>query len=147
MSLVTVNFDASGLLLVLESYDRHGKNLRDAMGLIAGDLVERVEENFATEGASSPAGSWDVLAESTLMRRRKKGLGAKILQDTGAMAGSVMPEYGNLYAEAYTNDPKAPFHTSDAPREVIPLRDFMSVDLAEVQEDATNELLAQIVGA
>jgi phage gpG-like protein len=146
MSLVTVQFTSDPLVAVLEKYDMAGRNLRDVMGVIADDLVSRGDENFQTEGVASPSGKWQELAESTIRQRRKKGKGAKILQDTGRMAGSLNPEHGDDFAEVYTNDERAPFHVSKDPRDHIPLRDFMDIDLEEVQREAAEDLLAQIVG-
>ena len=50
-------------------------------------VVDRwIQENFMKEGRLAHGGSgWKPLSEFTKARRRKKGRGAKILQDTGAL--------------------------------------------------------------
>lgn len=63
-----------------------------------------------------------------------------ILQDTGALAGSIRGESGPDFALATTDKFYAVFHVSSAPRKIIPLRDFFDVP-DDVYEEATNTLL------
>lgn len=141
-----VKFETRELREVLGAMRDRGKNLGDAMKFIAHDMVDRVEDNFDSEGASSPVGKWKGLAQATLDRRRKKGRGAKILQDTGKMATQTTADWGNDYAEAFNNAEQAKYHVSKKPRRKIPLRDFLSMDLHAVERDAADALTAQIVG-
>lgn len=75
------------------------KGLRDARDLTrawAGTLESETEKNFAAQGR--PA--WLGLAPATLKRR---GAGAKILQDSGQLAASVSTRYGRDYAQIGSN--------------------------------------------
>lgn len=139
---VEVKFETRELREVLGAMRDRGKNLGDAMKFIAHDMVDRVEDNFATEGH----GEWQGLADSTLKRRRKMGRGAKILQDTGRMAAATTADWGNDYAEAFNNTEYAKYHVSKKPRRKIPLRDFLAMDLKDVERDAADALTAEIVG-
>ena len=63
-------------------------DLEAALAAIGQSLVEKVEQEF--EGERDPYGlPWKPLAPATLEKRRKKGRGAKILQDTGVMRRSL----------------------------------------------------------
>jgi len=63
-------------------------DLEGALAAIGQALVEKVEQGFERE--ADPYGEpWKPLAPSTLEKRRKKGRGAKILQDTGVMRRSL----------------------------------------------------------
>jgi phage gpG-like protein len=145
--VVAVGTDTSALEAVLKQIQSQAKNLRNVLEIVASDMVGAVEENFESEGAASPAGKWKELAPETIKRRRKEGKGAQILQDTGVMAASVMPDFGDDYAMAFTNNEYAVFHVSPEPREVIPLRDFFNVDMELIQQDAVDLIAAQVVGA
>lgn len=68
----------------------------------------------------------------------------RILRDTGLLFGSISPNYGPNFVEAFTNVPYGIYHTSSAPRRVIPLRDFFDIDQARVTEDIADLLLASI---
>ena len=50
-----------------------------------------VQQNFRQEGA--PVGGWAPLSARTLAERKKKGKGAKILQDTGRLKSTWKPYY------------------------------------------------------
>lgn len=139
---VDVKFETRELREVLGAMRDRGKNLDGAMKFIAHDMLDRVEDNFATEGH----GEWPGLAASTLAKRRKQGRGAKILQDTGRLAGSITADWGSDYAEAYTNVNYAIYHVSKKPRRKIPLRDFLAMDMGEVERDAASALTEQITG-
>lgn len=65
-----------------------------------------------------------------------------ILRDTGALAGSIRGESGPDFALATTDKFYAVFHVSDAPRTIIPLRDFF-----DVPDDVFEEAAITILGA
>jgi phage gpG-like protein len=90
--------------------------------IVAELLVAGVHDVFEAEGPG-----WAPLAESTLKARRKGGAGAKILQDTGVMAGSIAPAWGDTYAEAFAGVSYAIYHVSKEPRSHLPLRDFFNL--------------------
>lgn len=137
-----IRLDARELRDELAQLNRRGKNLDGVMRAIAHDMVDRVEDNFETEGH----GEWKGLAESTLRQRRRQGRGAKILQNTGDLAGSITADWGADFAEAYTNKEYAIYHVSKRPRRKIPLRDFLAIDMREVERDAVDMLTEEIVG-
>ena len=142
MGEVSAHLDTIELESIFDDLERSGKNLRGVLELIALDMVDRVEDEFATEGH----GRWPKLAESTLAKRRKKGRGAMILQDTTHLVQNIDAAWELDFAEAFTNVEYAKYHTSKAPRKKIPLRDFMDIDLDEVREDAAQMLLEEIIG-
>lgn len=119
-----VSVDVRDLTQALYELKKAGGRLPDLMPVVAEMLVSAVQEQFETEGQ----GKWPPLKPSTLKKRRGGGVGAKILQDTGIFAGSITPDYGPNFAEAYTNVPYAIFHTSDQPRTIIPYRNPFDID-------------------
>jgi phage gpG-like protein len=66
-----------------------------------------------------------------------------ILVDTGALAGSIRGESGPDFALATTDKFYAVFHVSDAPRTIIPLRNFFDVP-DDVYEDAAITILESL---
>ncbi len=134
-----VSVDVRDLTKVLDALQKAAGKMPDLMPTVAEILVSAVHQQFETEGG----GKWQRLAPSTLARRR--GGSAKILQDTGLFAGSITPDYGPGFAEAFTNVPYAVFHTSDQPRHVLPYRNPFDVDedavLAEVVDLVQNALI------
>ena len=146
MSAVAVQFqlDDSELLKALDAYASRTKNLKPVFRLIALDFLDRVEDNFASESGFA-FGEWEDLAPATIAARRKNGVGYKILQDTGVMAGSVTPDYGNDFAEAFTTIFYAKYHTSKEPRSKLPLRDFFDIDIESAQKDAAELILEEII--
>lgn len=85
-------------------------------------------------------------APSKAQRNAMAGGGGtfKILQDRGILAGSIVPDTGEIYAEAYTNVPYAVYHISPAPRRIIPLRDFFAIDADHFAAEATEMVLATL---
>lgn len=73
---------------------------RGLMRAFAGTLEAETEKNFTAQGRPR----WLGLAPRTLKRR---GAGAKILQDSGQMAASVVSAYGNNFARVGSNKPQA----------------------------------------
>lgn len=110
--------DSSEFQALLMRARRHGAKLQPIMDVVAEGLVADVSDQFESEGM----GKWAPLAAATLAARRKRGRGAKILQDTGRFAGSIRAHAGPNFAEATTDVAYAVYHVSDAPRSRIPLR-------------------------
>lgn len=129
------------LQLALHQYQAKAQAIGGLLPTIAELLVGGVHDVFEAEGPG-----WAPLAESTLRSRRRHGAGAKILQDTGVMAGSIAPGWGDTYAEAFAGVNYAVYHVSDEPRHHLPKRDFF--DLGPFESPVLNEvaeiLLAQI---
>jgi phage gpG-like protein len=114
-----------------------GRSIDKALPIIAEMLVGGVHDVFEAEGPG-----WEPLADSTVARRR--GTSHKILQDTGIMAGSISPQHGSTWAEAVDGTSYGIFHTSSAPREKIPLRDFF--DLGPFEGPLLDEVADLLAG-
>jgi phage gpG-like protein len=131
----------STLQLVLQQLQHQAQSIHNALPIIAEMLVAGVHDVFEAEGPG-----WAPLAEATLRARRGGGAGAKILQDTGMMSGSISPGWGDNYAEAFAGVSYAIYHVSKEPRHHLPLRDFFNLGpyeqpiLNEVAELLTNQL-------
>lgn len=82
-----------------------GQDLTPATRAIAQLLASRTEANFAAQ--AGPTGPWPALAKATLKRR---GAGAKMLQDTGRLAGSVTPFWSGTEAGIGSNAVYAAIH-------------------------------------
>ncbi len=134
---VNLRVDDSGLKRLFAELRRRGGNLAGVNAAIAEDLVAAVLDVFEDEGPG-----WAPLAESTLANRRGKAAGAKILQDTSILAGSVHPDSGASFAEAYSDVPYGVFHVMGTDK--MPRRDFMAIDFDEVTRSAADLLLAEI---
>lgn len=132
-----VTLDNADVEKLFDHWIARGHNPRALMQVVADMLVGGVQDNFETGGH----GTWEGLAEST--KRKRRGSTAQLLVDAGVMSGSIAGDAGDDWAEAATGDAKAVYHVSDAPRSVIPLRDFF--DLPEqVYDDITEYLLEEL---
>lgn len=143
-----VDLDSSALIDALERLRDAGANVAaETMPVLAEILVSAVHEVLEREGAVAGRPKWPELAESTKRKRAKRQASGvfKILQDTGNLAGSIMPYADAEVAEAFTNVPYAGYHISDAPRRVIPKRDFTDIDFEAAQADAVDVILAQVL--
>lgn len=129
--------DATALGKILKRMGAKPADLTPTMAVVAEQLVAAVNDEFATAGH----GKWPPHAESTLRRRR--GHGGQLLQDTGALAGSIREEHGADFALATTDKFYAVFHVSDAPRTIIPLRNFFDVP-SDVYDEAAITILAAL---
>lgn len=148
MSDVRVRVDASEIRVVVEELERRGKNLRSAFEYIAEEFVAESHRLIETQGD----GKWEPLKSSTLAKRRKNGRGARMLQDTGRLAGAIFPNAGGDFAEAYTNVSYGKFHVSEEhgastdDRPIIPERDYFAVDTPDVVRSALDALTGEVVG-
>lgn len=121
-----VTTDTSELERELKKYGKRVDDIGELMPVLAEIYVAHVQERWDSAGN----GEWPPLAESTLRKRRKRGLGAEILKNSGAAAGSVEADYGADYAGASTSVGYMVFHVSDQPRTIIPLRNPFDVEEA-----------------
>jgi phage gpG-like protein len=126
---------------VVDETLKRGGNLQGVAEVVAEELVAAVEQNFQDERGFQQ-GAWQELADSTKARRREAAE-HKILQDTTVLAGSITPAHQGLEAEAFTDVPYAIFHVSEEPRSVIPLRDFLDVDLEGIADTTSDLILAE----
>lgn len=100
---------SSNLEQVLVGYRQHAEKIDHLLPAIAEMLVGAVHDVFEAEGPG-----WEPLAEVTKQHRR--GSSFKILQDTGAFAGSIDPAWGSTYAEAHAGVSYAIFHVTGTSR-------------------------------
>jgi phage gpG-like protein len=100
-----VRVDTSEIAGTIYRLQAKGKALSGLMPAFAEELVSAVSDVYEAEGPG-----WESLKPETLKRRR--GTIAKILQDTGAMAGHTSPGYGGDWAEAYAPESYADFHAT-----------------------------------
>lgn len=127
---------------------KHGGNLEGVSEAVAEELVAAVEQNFQDERGFQQ-GPWPKRAGriGELVERIRGGVAEgqnrKLLQDTGVLAGSITPAHQGLEAEAFTDVPYAIFHVSDEPRTVIPLRDFLDVDLETIADNTADLILSE----
>lgn len=130
------------LSTMLTPMQAQAQALPEVLPIIAELLVAGVLDVFEAEGPG-----WAKLADSTLAARRRSGKGAKILQDTGMMAGSVSPAWGDTFAEAMSLVSYDKFHVSPEPRSKIPLRDFYNLGPFEsaILDEAAELILEQMV--
>lgn len=98
-----VEIQAADALAGLRNVAENTRRPRDLMRMIAGTLESETEANFAAQGR--PA--WLGLSPRTL---KKRGAGAKILQDTGRLAASVASRYGKDFASIGSNVAYAAIH-------------------------------------
>lgn len=80
-------------------------------------------------------------------KQREASIAFTILQDTGNLAGSIMPYADQQVAEAFTNVPYGGFHVSDAPRKKLPKRDFTDIDFEAAQAEAVDVILSQVLSS
>lgn len=80
------------------------KNAAPLMRIIAGDMMDEVEENFAQQGRPK----W--LGFKYTPSAKRGGSSAKLLQDSGQLASSVQPRSDNTTAAVGTNKVYAAIH-------------------------------------
>lgn len=136
-----VHVDRAQIGKIFKDLERaYGGQSRLAMQQISIVMKGQVDDEYESEGH----GKWPPLAEETLRRRRMRGRGAKILQDTGNASGSTTNVFGDDFAEAYSNVPYLIFHTSKKPRRVIPYRNPFDIDEDELLEQSADVVLAMV---
>jgi len=130
--------------------EQRGGNLQGVSEFVAQELCAAVEQNFQDERGYEQ-GPWPRRAGKigelvdAIRSGEQRGQNRKLLQNTGIMAGSVTPAHQGLEAEAYTDVPYAIFHVSKEPRTVIPLRDFLDVDLGGISDTTCEVILAEMM--
>lgn len=133
---MTASLDARELRVVLQGFERRARGVNRVLPAVGEALVAAVSDVYEAEGPG-----WDPLAESTLRQRR--GSSAKILQDSGVMAGSTHHQTGGDWAEALAGVDYAEHHA--AGRQHLPKRNpfdlgaRLSPLLAEVADMVTQE--------
>lgn len=120
--------------------DRH-RSLSALTPTIAQMLVTGVNDVFEAQGPG-----WQRLSESTIEKRREDGRGARIMQDTGVLAASIVGASSQDDAEAMTNVPYIIYHLDGGP--IIPKRNPFEIDEGVVLDQTVELLLnAMTVGS
>lgn len=126
---------------VFDSLTRRGKNLGRLTPIIAEMLVVAVQDRIEAEGPG-----WPPLAKSTLAKRRKRGRGAKMLQDTSHLIQNIHGEHGPDFAEAATNVPYIKYHLRGG--EIIPKRNPFELEPKEadrIADEVVDMLLSELL--
>ncbi|KWH56310.1 phage virion morphogenesis protein [Burkholderia cepacia] len=90
----------------IERYQALLHNASPLMGLVAQEMFEAVETNFAAQGRPK----WLGLSKNTLRRRGEKAGAGKILQLSGRLASSISTRYDATTAVVGTNVVYAAIH-------------------------------------
>lgn len=94
-----------------KALSKAGKKLqmKEYLNLVGESLLTWVNKNFKEEGTEK---KWAPLSPNTIIARRKKGTGAKILRDTGRMANSFVKKVSKSgeWVSVGTEDIKALWH-------------------------------------
>jgi phage gpG-like protein len=151
---VAADFDVKtegggGLTRVILVYSSKAQASDKLTPIAAKMLHAAVLDVFEAQGPG-----WAPLAPSTLEHRR--GGSGMILQDTGAMAGTLGEFYGSDYAEVAAAVAYAIYHVSDEPRQQnaegedrLPQRDFTNLGPFEAAllEDVGELIANQVASA
>jgi len=136
----TVEIDFSAMMGAVQGLSRQLSDAHRTLPVIAEALVSSVQDVFEHEGQVGGKPRWKELKRK---RKRNRGGGQKILQDTGILAGSIAPASSDRWVAAYTGVAYAKYHVSKERRKVIPLRDFFDIDRAEFYAEAADFLLSK----
>lgn len=131
-----------GVTRILTVYASKAQAIDKLGSVVAHMLHAAVLDVFEAQGPG-----WAPLAESTLKNRR--GGAGMILQDTGAMVGTLGEFYGSDYAEVAAAVAYAIYHVSDEPRSHLPQRDFTNLGPFEAPllDDVADLLANQVATA
>jgi len=70
-----------------------------------------IQKNFQQQGKLAHSGrGWKALAPATIAQRRKKGAGAKILQDTGQLRSRWKHQWTSKFAKVQSGVPYSEIH-------------------------------------
>ena len=134
---ITVEFDASEMTGELKKLERKAKNLGSVNRQLAEILHLMVMDKFENEGPG-----WPALSEVTL-RMRRASRTPMMLQDTGDMVVSILPDSGPDFSEVFTNKEYARYHLEG---DGVPQRDFFDIDIPQALRTMTEILLEEIGG-
>ena len=129
--------DLSSLDAWLGTLAARGAAVRGILPIIGLDLKAAVSDVYDAEGPG-----WDKLSDKTLKKRRKGGVGANILRDTGIMAGSTDVAVGDDWVEAFAGVSYAEYHARGQgvpkrnPFDLGPFEEGFLADAADLIADA-----------
>ncbi len=130
---MTVSFKLVGDSAVkarLKEIAERAKNPGMAMALIANMMRKDVIDHFDKEKGES--GSWEPLAESTRKWKAARGY-SKMLQNTGFLRRSTVPESGRDFAKVVNAAPYARAQNDGVESRGLPARDFMYMSAAALK--------------
>ncbi|HEX4334702.1 MAG TPA: hypothetical protein VH062_02245 [Polyangiaceae bacterium] len=138
--MVKVGFDTSELDGVLDEWIARGGNVRALMPSAAQVLVDAVDYEFYSEGR----GQWKPSLRALLE-------GGKTLNDTGVLAGSIQPDYGEDWATAFTDVPYGVYHlppekSGHSSKGIMPVRDFLDIDIDGASDEIVDLFLREVIG-
>lgn len=124
--MAMINVSVTGdkaLQKAVDSVRAIGKQLLTIHRLMALEADTWIKKNFQQEGKLANPSGWKKISPNTIAARRKKGKGAKILQDTGLMRGSINYKATEKEARAGFGDKKSIWHHAGTkPYEITPKR-------------------------
>lgn len=133
--LVKVDFDAGEIGRELRKLERRAQNIVSVNEQLSQILHLMVEDKFEEQGPG-----WPGFAESTL-RRRRASRSPKLLQDSGDLINSMMPDHGSDFASVFTNKAYARYHLEG---DGVPKRDFFDIDIPQALETMSSILIEEI---
>ena len=131
MSQVVVKVDMTDFVRELEDVAHDVETF--PMELVAEGLVGAIDDQIDSEGR----GEWKPLSPNTIRRRPRRRFGT-LLQDRGLLA-NVQPTHGTDWAEVASPAPYAGFHITGT--EFMPARDWTDIDLDDVMEGFTEQIM------
>lgn len=150
--MIDIQVKDEGLVAGLAAVAAGFRNPRPLMRAVAGLFETETERNFAAQGR--PA--WLGLAPRT---KKRRGADAKILQDTGRLAGSITTSYDASQASVGTNVKYAAIHqfggkAGRGRKVTIPTRPFLPFGADDLLQPSsregvmslTNDYLATLIG-
>lgn len=146
MSLMRLKIKADGIEETIKFMDTTDKRIHD--GIVAGltassnylrDAIKAKFGSYQNTGGNG-GGSWKKLKYSTVVRKRKRGMGSnanKPLLGTGEMRDSIksVVNKNKLIAGVMSDDPKLVHHVYGAPRAGVPRRDPVLITTKEEEEN------------
>jgi len=120
-------------------------DLSPLMTTLAGHLAAIPERAFEQQKDPSFGEPWAALSPRYAKRKAQKyGPGKKILEATGEMMASIVPESGEDYAEVVIGSPYAIYHQTGTSR--MPARPPLGID-EEGEEDIVQSTLDYLQAA
>lgn len=136
---IRAHFVTTQLENTLTAYVRRMNSM--PLDILSDALIAAIDDLIRSEGN----GEWPELADSTI-RRHPRRRGGMLLQDTGLLANiqHVAGSPGTDWVEVGSPAPYAIYHSSRRARRIIPLRDFLDIDMLTVLDDISDSILREI---
>lgn len=128
-----VTVDTTELRKALNDFACNADNATTAHKVLGEILRRYVDDKFQSEGPG-----WAPLSPATIARRRVSER-YQILQDTGVLAGSMVPDGGPDFAEVSTNVLYSVFHLAYSSHQSM--RDFFDIDFDAALDECADEIM------